>query len=192
MTFLACNLRHVNCMPQKGANSAGIQSLLDALNAASREAEALFASAPAPALEQAPRSGAWSAAQCLAHLAATNFLYIAAMRAAIAPAIHLRNHERNGHLRPGIFTRWFLAQMEPPVKLRVSAPRAVLPPNVTARAARKEFLASQTTVIELLTECRYLDLNRIRFHSPFLPLLRFTVGAPASSSASEAGARSKP
>lgn len=165
-------------MPQKADLPADIAELIASLDAASRSAEDLVASVPVDGLQTPPRPGAWSAAQCLAHLAVTNFTYVAAMRTAVKPALHLRNHERSGPLRPGFPTRLFLSHLEPPVRKRVRAPGSIQPPAaVDVRAALKEFLRSQAAVVELLQECRHLDLNRIRFPNPFVPGLRFTVGA---------------
>ncbi len=165
-------------MPQKAELPADIAELITSLQAASRSAEELVASVPIELLQSPPQPGAWSAAQCLAHLAVTNFTYVAAMRTAVKPALHLRNHERSGPLRPGFPTRLFLNHLEPPVRKRVRAPEAIQPPvRVDGRAALKEFLRSQDAAIELLQECRHLDLNRIRFPNPFVPGLRFTVGA---------------
>lgn len=165
-------------MPPKPAIPADIEAILGALQAASREAEGLWAAMPAEVLEGPPGAGQWSPAQCLEHLAMTNYLYIGAMRTAIKPALHLRNHERSGPVKPGFPTRWFLSHLEPPVKQKVRAPRRVTPaPVVDARAALKEFQQSQAAVVELLMECRHLDLNRIRFANPFFQALRFTVGA---------------
>lgn len=65
-----------------------------------------------------------------------------------------------------------------PVGKRLRAHGAITPaPAIQARAALKEFQRSQTAVIELPMECRHLDLNRIRFPNPFVPVLRFTAGA---------------
>ena len=165
-------------MPTKAAIPADIEEILAALHAASSRAEELCASAKVDALEQPPAPGRWSAAQCLAHLALTNFAYTAAMRSASKPAIHLHNHERSGPLRAGLPTRWFLAYLEPPARKRLRAPGPIVPPEfIHADAALKEFQRSQSAVIELLMECRHLDLNEIRFPNPFLPGLRFTVGA---------------
>lgn len=165
-------------MPSKAAMPADIEEIISALEAATREADELMASAPASVLELAPAPHSWSAAECLAHLALTNFSYAAAMRAAVMPAMHLRNHERSGPVRPGLPTRWFIASLEPPVRRRFRAPGSVLPaPSVDAKTALREFQRSQTALIDLLMECRHLDLNKIRFANPFVPALRFTVGS---------------
>lgn len=160
-------------MPTKEAIPADIEEIIAALHAATRHAEDLVASAPASALEHPPAPGRWSAAQCLYHLALTNFAYTAAMRPACLSGIH----PRRGPLHVGFPTRWFLSLLEPPVGKRVRAPRAITPaPAIDASGALREFQRSQAAVIELLMECRQLDLNRIRFPNPFVPGIRFTVG----------------
>ena len=165
-------------MPLKAAIPADIDEVITALHAATRQAEELMASVPTEKLEQQPAPSSWSAAECLAHLALTNFAYAAAMRSAVMPAIHLHNHERSGPLRPGLPTRWFISSLEPPVTRRFRSPGSIVPPLATdARTALKEFQRSQTAVIDLLMECRHLDLNKIRFPNPFIPAMRFTVGA---------------
>jgi hypothetical protein len=165
-------------MPPKSAIPADIEEIFAALHAATREAETMFAAVPADKLERSVAIGGWNAAQCLAHLALANFSYVASMRAASKPALHLHNHERSGPLRIGLPTRWFLSHMEPPVGRRFQAPETVAPPaSISARTALKEFQHSQNAVIELLMECRHLDLSKIRFPNPFLRGIRFTVGA---------------
>jgi hypothetical protein len=165
-------------MATKATIPADIEEILAALDTATGGVEQLFASHDTGALARPPGPGRWSAAQCVAHLAATNFAYLTALRAAVKPVLHLHNHERSGPLCPGRPTRWFLAYLEPPVRRRVRAPRRIAPPAaIDPRAALREFQQSQTAVRELLMECRHLDLNRIRFPNPFVPGIRFTVGA---------------
>jgi hypothetical protein len=165
-------------MPQKAPIPADIEEIISSLHAASRHAEELIATVPASVLEHSPGPGRWSAAQCIAHLALTNFAYTAAMRYASMPAIHLRNHERTGPIHVGLPTRWFLSYLEPPVRKGSRSPASINPAAaVDARTALSEFQHSQAAVIELLMECRNLDLNKIRFSNPFIPGLRLTVGA---------------
>ncbi len=165
-------------MPSTDAYPADIEELLSSFAAATKELEALYAATPVKELEAAPAGGGWSVAQAVEHLAITNFQYLAAMREAVKPALHLGHHARTGPLKPGWPTRLFLQHLEPPVKQRVKAPKAIEPsPRVDAMAALKEFLQSQQAAVELLRESASLDLNRIRFVNPFIPGLRFTVGA---------------
>ena len=127
--------------------------IVEALNAASRQAEQLAA----------------TGAATLSHLAKANFLCLAAMRAAARPALHLSHPEPTADIRPGLPTRWFLARLE-----SESHPQPQTPVDPTT--ALREFRRSHEAALELLAECRHLDLNKIRFRYPFAPL-RFTVGA---------------
>jgi len=155
-----------------------LQAIANAIGEASRRAEALVASNVDAMLRRPAGAGRWSAAQCLAHLALCNVKYVAAMRTAIQPSIHLRNQERTGPIQPGLPTRWLLAGIEPPVRRMFRAHGATLPPEgIGGREALREFLHSHHAVSEFLRECRQLDLNGIRFENPFLPAMRLTVGA---------------
>ena len=127
--------------------------IVDALNAASRQAEQLAA----------------IDAATLAHLAKANFLCLAAMRAAARPALHLSSPQPATTIRPGLPTRWFLKRLETETHPRPASPS-------DPATALREFRRSHEAALELLAECRHLDLNKIRFRYPFAPL-RFTVGA---------------
>lgn len=127
--------------------------IADALHAASRQAEQLAA----------------TAAATLSHLAKANFLCLAAMRAAARPALHLSSPHPVTEIRPGLPTRWFLARLE-----AESHPQPATPADPAL--ALGEFRRSHDAALELLAECRHLDLNRIRFRYPFAPF-RFTLGA---------------
>jgi hypothetical protein len=165
-------------MPSKATHPLDIEEILHALATARREIEALCAATPVERLEAAPAGGGWSVAQVLAHLALTNFQYLGAMREAVMRARHLGEHARTGPLKPGWPTRLFLHHLEPPVKQRVKAPKAIAPAEkVDARLALREFLQSQQAAVDLLEESADLDLNRIRFVNPLVPGVRFTVGA---------------
>lgn len=165
-------------MATKVAVPPDIGQILDALDSVSTDVERLFSTCDSNALVRSPVPGGWSASQCVAHLAATNFAYVTAMRAAVKPVLHLHNHERSGPISPGRLTRWFLAHLEPPPRHRVRASRRVSPPSIVQPyASLREFQQSQTAVRDLLLECRHLDLNHIRFPNPFIPGLRFTAGA---------------
>jgi hypothetical protein len=110
--------------------------IVEALNAASRQAEQLAA----------------TGAATLSHLAKANFLCLAAMRAAARPALHLSHPEPTADIRPGLPTRWFLARLE-----SESHPQPQTPVDPTT--ALREFRRSHEAALELLAECRHLDLN---------------------------------
>ncbi len=127
--------------------------IVEALNTASRQAEQLAA----------------TDAATLSHLAKANFLCLAAMRAAARPALHLSNPQSTTAIRPGLPTRFFLKRLE---SESYPHPRTSVDPTTALR----EFRRSHEAALELLAECRHLDLNKIRFRYPFAPL-RFTLGA---------------
>ena len=127
--------------------------IVEALNTASRQAEQLAA----------------TDAATLSHLAKANFLCLAAMRAAARPALHLSHPQPATAIRPGLPTRFFLKRLESESHAHPNTP-------TDPATALREFRRSHEAALELLAECRHLDLNKIRFRYPFAPL-RFTVGA---------------
>ena len=154
-----------------------IAAVFAELNETSRSAEALLSAYSASQL-LGRHPGGWSAAQCLEHLAKTNLLYSNAMRDAVKAAVHLARHERRGPIRPGWFARKFIERMEAGSTSKFRAPDSIVPaPEADPRIAMREFLSAQRALINLLTEAQGLDLNAIRFKNPFVPWLRFSVGA---------------
>jgi hypothetical protein len=118
----------------------------------------------------------WSVAQCLDHLAITTNTYLDAIEAAMRGAAG-RDVTRPAPVQPGWFARWFIRQLEPPVKLRMPAPGKIVPaPRRPIADAEREFLASLQRYRRALTQAARLDANTLRFANPFAPI-RFTVGA---------------
>jgi hypothetical protein len=118
----------------------------------------------------------WSIVQCLSHLARTNRLYAAAMHeAASRPGV--QSPAQSSGIIPGWFSAWFLREMEPPVRTRMKARSKVLPLTLgDPNEAVAEFIASHEAIRVVVASCSKIDLNRVRFKNPFVPLLRFTVG----------------
>lgn len=155
-----------------------LAGIVATLRAASKEAEDLVASIAPNLLDTRSNTGGWSIAQCLDHLARTNRAYSTAMREAAVRAIHLQNKPRTHEVRPGWLSRWFIRKLEPPVIQRMKAPAKIVPaPNLDGQIALREFVRSQNAIIDLLTECKDLDLNGIRFTNPFIGGIRFSLGA---------------
>jgi hypothetical protein len=146
-----------------------LQDNLRAAEAFARDLnEAQFQWQPAPT--------SWSIAQCFDHLAVANRVYLEPMGEAIAAA-RQRGSRRRGPIRPGAFSRFFLSTLEPPPRRKLRAPRKIVPTLGKSKdVVVRDFLGSQVEVLALLREAADLDLNRIRFVNPFIPLLRFTVG----------------
>jgi hypothetical protein len=121
-----------------------------------------------------PSASAWSIAQCVDHLAVTQDTYLAAIEPVLAGAS--RVPAGAPPVSPGWFSLWFIRQMEPPVKMRVPAPRKVVPaPRRSPADAGSAFRASLDRLRHAIHAASRVDVNRARFANPFAPI-RFTVG----------------
>ena len=154
-----------------------IEALKSQLEAAERDALALVADLTEELGGWRSKTGSWSVAECLDHLASTNRVYLGAMK---LPAIHAREQgrTRQGPAVPGLLGRWFVKKMEPPVKaaLRIKSPRSVeprlAPPLSDAFAS---FTASQDNVRAFLNVYADLDLAAVRFPNPFVRGIHFSL-----------------
>jgi hypothetical protein len=151
-----------------------IRRILDDLEANERRAEALVDGLDDGALNWRPDERSWSTAQCLDHLNVANRLYLEAMRPTIEEA-RRQGRVRRGLVWPGWFERWFVANLEPPPKRRMPAPKKIVPAfRGEKEALLAEFLRLHAEAAGLLREFADVDLG-VRFPNPFIPLLRFTV-----------------
>jgi hypothetical protein len=124
-----------------------------------------------------PSDTAWSIAQCLDHLGRGNTIYAAALQQAVQQA-RVAPPSRNGPLRPGWLSRLFIWSLEPPPRFKMRTPKKIVPAASHRREEVLEmFLRSQEEMRSIVRDGADLDLNRIRFHNPFIGTLRFTVGA---------------
>jgi hypothetical protein len=152
-----------------------LQALLDALDAADRDARKLVDALDEPRGGWRPAPGAWSIAECLDHLATANRVYLAPMVMAAEQA-RAAGRLRRGPARPGVIGGMFAWSLEPPVRVktrnpRVSTPR-ISPPLADSLAA---FLESQDKVRAFIRASADLDLTGIRFVNPFVRGLRFSL-----------------
>ncbi|TAK17322.1 MAG: DinB family protein [Acidobacteria bacterium] len=117
----------------------------------------------------------WSIAQCLDHLTKGNLVYVAPLEQAIARATPRQGRE------PGVpngFARWFIGQLEPPVRTRMKAPSKIIPgTDLDPVEARQAFDASVDRVKELLDRAWTIELSRTRFWNPFIHLPVFNVAS---------------
>jgi hypothetical protein len=156
---------------------AYLRRLADALDEIDSSAERLLDGLADRQFQWQPRSGAWSIAQCLDHLAAANTLYAIAIRQAVDEARRLRFPEPSAELKPGLLSRFFLWCMEPPPKFHLRAPERLAPPANSSRdASWPAFLAAEARIRNLILECADLNVNRARFINPFAQSFRFTLG----------------
>ena len=67
--------------------------------------------------------------------------------------------------------------MEPPPKKRMKTFKNMVPdPGTTPEEAVDDFVRLQGRMAELIEASRGLDLGRVRFSSPYMRVLRFSLG----------------
>lgn len=131
---------------------------------------------PEDEFDSRPPDGGWSIGEHLDHLSKINRPYLAAIDRAVDEA-RARGLLGEGPFRHGRLGNWFVRSMEPPIKMRMKAPRSVQPGNVGSRdEVLQEFLAVQDEVLAALRGAAGVDLGRARLRSPFFSLLRLSVG----------------
>ena len=158
----------------KGVLPDEIRRILDDLEANERRAEALVAGLDDGSLNWRPDERSWSTAQCLDHLNVANRIYLEAMRPSIEEA-RRQGRMRRGLVRPGWFERWFVANLEPPPKRKLPAPKKIVPAfRGEKEALLTEFRRLHAEAAGLLREAADVDLG-VRFPNPFIKLFRFRV-----------------
>ncbi len=153
-----------------------VQRVIDQLDEADREADALVANLSDAQFHWQPEGGRrWGVAQCLEHLAIGAGVYAPLMRGALERARQERS-VRRGPFAPGFFGRQFVKSLEPPVRFRGRAPKAIVPGSSLSRA---EVLASfhrhHADLKAMAREAAAIDANRATFQNPFLKLVRMKV-----------------
>jgi DinB superfamily len=148
--------------------------LLSELDAADARANELAARLTAEEFNWKARPEEWSAGQCLEHLCITNEVYLPPIERALAG----QSPAAVDAITPGWFSRWFIrSYIAPsPQTKRARAPGKTTPASNVAPSVVERFLASNREARRIARLAQDLDVNRIRFKNPFVPLLRFTVG----------------
>ena len=128
------------------------------------------------ALNWRPSEAKWSVGGHVAHMVIINPPYLSALDEALTAA-RARGRLSDGPYRHGWLGPWFARSMEPPPKRRwKTAPRLVPDPSVDGDVANS-FARYQDELAELVEAGRGVDLGGTRISSPFMKLLRFSVGA---------------
>lgn len=142
-----------------------------------REAEALTEPLGERGFGWRPTPDAWSVGHCLEHLVTTDRAYVEVLDEALGRARE-EGPEGEGPFRYGLLSRWLVAWLEPPPRLRVPAPRSFAPPPEPS--PRERVLGAFHAVGEALSarirEAAGLHLARIRVRSPAIPFLRLPLG----------------
>jgi hypothetical protein len=149
--------------------------LISELDAADRRAEAVAGGLSRIQLNWRSRPGAWSIGQCLQHLRKGNEAIVPAIYAALEG----RAQRPVDEITLGWFTRSFIRRYIAPNPggTRARAPRKIEPDTQIDARVLDDFLRSNQAARELAAHASKYDVNYIRYKNPFVPLLRFTVGA---------------
>ncbi len=149
--------------------------LIAELDASDQRANQLVTGLESKQLNWQPGPGAWSVGQCLEHLCFTNEAYLPAISESLTgkPALAVQN------ITPGRVARWFISSyIEPSTEGKhARAPKKIVPGVQVELSVLDRFLRSNQALHELVRRAGDHDVNNIRFKNPFVPLIRFTVGA---------------
>lgn len=148
--------------------------LLEEFDASDRRASDVAGGLTLEQLNWKRAEAEWSVGQCLEHLALSSEAYLPA----IARALTGRPERVVREITPGWFGRWFLTHViEPsPTSARRRAPRRITPVSLVDRSILDRFHRTNIDAREVPRRASRLDVNRIRFTNPFVPVTRFTAG----------------
>lgn len=121
-----------------------------------------------------PREDRWSVHGHVAHLVIVDREYIPALRACVQDA-RARGRLGDGPYRHPRIGRWFADAMEPPPRRRMRTMGSMVPDPEAAHVF-EDFGALQTELRDVLAAAKGVDLGRARFSSPFMKLLRLSLG----------------
>jgi len=122
-----------------------------------------------------PANSSWSIAECIEHVAMSISQYLEPIRAAIAKGCPPATEQTYAFVAGGWFSSAFLKRIGPNVGSKFKAPGKLRPLSLDPEKAFANLRREHEEVQRLLAETAQLELNRIRFRNPFIPLLRFTV-----------------
>jgi hypothetical protein len=122
-----------------------------------------------------PRNESWCIAECIEHVARGISQYVAPIRLAIVEGGPPARDGNRPFVPGGWFSAAFVRRIGPEVTVKFKAPSKSRPLRVDPVKAFDELRSGHAEIQQLLVETAQLDLNRIRFKNPFVPVLRFTV-----------------
>lgn len=152
-----------------------LAKIRDEITAASEQASAVCAGLSDEQLAWRPRPNSWSIAECLKHLNLTTQVCLPALDNAIEAA-RAQGKYSDGPFSLSVMGRIFARYVEPPPLIRLPAPK-VLRPLVTGSVAEvlPQFLRSQEVMLVCVERANGLDLNRVRYKSPFASFVRMDL-----------------
>jgi hypothetical protein len=124
-----------------------------------------------------PAPNRWSMAQCFDHLNVTAGAFVPAIDRVMDDA-RKRGLTGSGPFVYSLFERICLRANEPPPRLRMRAPRVLVPaPDKPMAAVLTEFTEWQERLGERIRLADGLDLRRARGRSPAFPLITWSLGS---------------
>lgn len=149
--------------------------LMRELDDTDRRARELVSPLTVEQLNWRAAEGTWSVGQCLEHLCITNEVYLPTL----ATALEGKPVASVQEIKPGWLARWFIRSfIEPSAQTkRARAPKKIVPEARVELSILERFRSGNQAVREAVRRAGAYDVNRIRFKNPFIPVLRFTVGA---------------
>jgi len=158
-------------------SSPELRSVYEELAANTKQTEDLVRDLSEEQLAWRPAPNVWSIADCLAHLNMVNSgYYMASITRAIADGRE-RGILGTEPFRHGMLGNLFVRMVEPPVRFRVPAPRAFVPPPDSAPMETvKTFIQTQEELQRLVRAADGVDLGRVKVTSPINKRLKFTLG----------------
>ena len=153
-------------------------TLIEQLEDIRRRTRELVAGLSPEQLTRRPDPTKWSIAECLAHLNVTAAGYLKPMDAAIQQGRENKMFGK-GPYKPGFLgsvLRWFA---EPPPKIRLRAPKAILPPTSISDGTQvvAEFMRVQDEWERLAKAMDGLDLKKVKCNG-IRPMPRLRLAAP--------------
>lgn len=146
------------------------------LRAIREDAESLVKGVTKEQFNWQPDPSRWSIAQCLQHLVTYADELIAVQRNAIEQA-RIRDWRSDGPYRHGRLFRFVAEGMEPPPKRRYRTSKAFWPKgDYEPGQMLTEFLLRQDRFSDVIRRAHGLDLGRIRFSVPGIPVVRASLG----------------
>jgi len=156
---------------------ADVDSLLAEVDRQNSELASWVESLADDARTWRPDPARWSLAGHVEHLNIVNAAYLGSIESTLSEARARGGLESDGPYRHPFIARRFARMMEPPPSMRMKTAQAMKPdPSVDATTTLATFAKQQGRLSNLIEESRGLDLGKIRFGSPFLSLLRLSLG----------------
>jgi hypothetical protein len=141
-----------------------------------KDAHDLCASLTGEQFNWRPEPGVWSVGQCLEHLNLTNHRHLVNIGRAISEA-RVKHRFGEGPFRYGPLDWLVVRVVQPPVKIKVKAPKNLAPQmELDQTAVLAEFLLQHEKLLERVADARGLHLRRVKVESLASEWLRFSLG----------------